>query len=344
MLELKIFAHNKKIKAMLNNFDFQSSTSHVLSIVIMVNEKFRERVRAWECFRPYDSSKFADLFDKVLKLLASNKEEITFPEQTILVKFLDNCVNSLEEELVRVQVQKICGLAMWKSLSDNRREHEFKKFPRLRKFWKAIEKNDAKLDSNGMAKVQFERSVMKKLMLKFIQILDLFDQKNNESGELMDSDDLKFKMHYLERFLELLIDLEALLPTRRFFNTLLEDTNLLIHCFTSPLHTSQTLPVDSRLFNQLLQTLKFYASFEIDDQTGEAKSEAEMLELHYEKLKALQKGVFKYFRDDLQSFALTNIGTIDKRETLVKHLERLSVERLYSLAEYLHLVPFKNDQ
>ena len=313
----------------------------------MVNEKFRERVHAWECFKREKSENFGDLFEKVLKLL-SNKlgKELTFPEQTILVKFLDNCVNSLEIDLVRSQVQKICGLAMWQSLCDNRREHEFKKFPKLRKFWKAIEKSDAKMEPAAAARVEFERSVLKKLVEKFVNILDSFDHKKNESGELMEATDMKFKMHYLERFLELLIDLEALLPTRRFFNTLLEDTNLLIHCFTSPLHLepAEKLHIDARLFNQLLQTLKFYTTFEIDDQTGEAKTEAEVLELHYEKLKSLQRGVFKYFRDDLQSFALTNIATIDKRETLVKQLDRLGVDRLYSLAEYLHLVPFKKDE
>jgi intron-binding protein aquarius len=81
----------------------------------------------------------------------------------------------------------------------------------------------------------------------------------------------------------------------------------------------------------------------IDDQTGEAKTESECQELHYEKVKALQKGVFKYFKSDLLNFALTNIATIDKRDTLLKHLESLSQERLYALSEYLHLVPTKSE-
>ncbi len=100
---------------------------------------------------------------------------------------------------------------------------------------------------------------------------------------------------------------------------------------------------DARLFRQLCGTLKFYTAFEIDDQTGEAKTESQCQELHYEKLKALQKGVFKYFREDLLAFSLTNIATIDQRDTLVKHLGSLSQDRLYSLAEYLHLVPRRQD-
>lgn len=60
-------------------------------------------------------------------------------------------------------------------------------------------------------------------------------------------------------------------------------------------------------------------------------------------MKALQKGVFKYFKEDLLSFSLTNIATIDKRDTLIKHLDSLSQERLYALSEYLHLVPKKEE-
>ncbi len=97
--------------------------------------------------------------------------------------------------------------------------------------------------------------------------------------------------------------------------------------------------LDARLFKQLCTTLKFYTTFEIDDQTGEAKTEAECQEMHYDKLRLLQKGVFKYFREDLLAFSLTKIATIDQRDTLLKHLGSLTQDRLYSLAEYLHLVP-----
>jgi intron-binding protein aquarius len=37
---------------------------------------------------------------------------------------------------------------------------------------------------------------------------------------------------------------------------------------------------------------------------------------------------------------LTNIASIDKRETLLKQLGGLSAERLYALAEYIHIVPY----
>lgn len=48
------------------------------------------------------------------------------------------------------------------------------------------------------------------------------------------------KVRYCERFLELVIDLEALLPTRRFFNTIMDDNHLVVRCQLSPLlHRSE---------------------------------------------------------------------------------------------------------
>lgn len=247
----------------------KASRQHIISIAIMINEKFRERVFAWTCFKKEQQSQFADFFGNVLQLVLESSEEtprLSYQEQTILIKFLDNCVNSLEFDMVRAQVQRICGLPMWSSLSENRREYEFKKFAKLKKFWKAIEKNDKKLSETDRARLVFERSFLKALILRFLEYLGTFDKANSEAGELFDEKEYKFKMHYLERVLELLIDLEALLPTRRFFNTLLEDSNLLIHCYMSALHRTDTLlNIDTRLFNQLIGTLKFYTAFEISE-------------------------------------------------------------------------------
>lgn len=165
---------------------------------------------------------------------------------------------------MRVQVQRICGLPMWVSLSINRREFEFKKFPKLKKFWKAIEKKDKQLEQPERDRLVFERHFLQRLIKQFLDNLTSFDG-NTESGEVFDKQEFTFKMHYLERVLELLIDLEALLPTRRFFNTLLEDSNLLVHCYISTLHKTDRFmnKVDTRLFKQLCATLKFYTTFEI---------------------------------------------------------------------------------
>jgi hypothetical protein len=68
----------------------------------------------------------------------------------------------------------------------------------LRKFWKAIEKNDLKLSETEKELVKFERTFLKNLILKFLKNLNSFDVNQKEIGAFKD-DSLKFKMHYLDK-------------------------------------------------------------------------------------------------------------------------------------------------
>lgn len=80
---------------------------------------------------------------------------------------------------------------------------------RWKKFWKAIQKKDLKETEENLSTLIKERTFLKNLIDKFTKILE----KANEPDTIS----------YCEHFLLLMIDLEALLPTRRFFNTVLDD-------------------------------------------------------------------------------------------------------------------------
>ena len=54
-------------------------------------------------------------------------------------------------------------------------------------------------------------------------------------------------VRYCERFLELMIDLEALLPTRRFFNVVMDDCHLVTRCHLSSLRRR----TEGKLFSQV---------------------------------------------------------------------------------------------
>ena len=95
-----------------------------------------------------------------------------------------------------------------------------------------------------------------------------------------------------ERFLEFLIDLEAQLPTRRYFNTLLHDHQILVLCKLSPLLKRKE---GGELFKQLLEILKFYAGFEINDHTGSALTYDQLTEIHCKKLTNLQVQLINKF-------------------------------------------------
>lgn len=76
------------------------------------------------------------------------------------------------------------------------------------------------------------------MIIKFIKILESIPEKGKINYEVV---------RYCERFLEFVIDLEALLPTRRFFNTVLDDSHLLVRCLISPLNQRP----EGKLFSQV---------------------------------------------------------------------------------------------
>ncbi|OXU23077.1 hypothetical protein TSAR_003253, partial [Trichomalopsis sarcophagae] len=305
------------------NYNAEVATrAHTMSIVVMVNEKFRERVQVWEAFEKLPNQ-FPGFFKHVLEAcLEDSIQDYDLKEQTALVVFLNHCFNSMEVALVREQVKRLVSLSMWISLQQGRRELEFKKIPKWKKYYKAILKKDKPEDKE---KLEWERKFLHRLMIKFMSVLETITLEDYVNPD---------KVHYCERFLELMIDLEALLPTRRFFNTVMDDCHLVVRCQLSNLLQRP----EGGLFGQLLEMLKFYARFEISEETGDPLTDYDMTQIHYSKITSLQKAAFAKF-PDLRSFALANVASVNTREALYKHFGCLSQEKLRAIASYLNLVP-----
>ncbi|KAI2654745.1 RNA helicase aquarius [Labeo rohita] len=120
------------------------------------------------------------------------------------------------------------------------------------------------------------------------------------------------KVHYCERFIEFMIDLELSHLTDR--------------------------EKEGHLFCQLLDMLKFYTGFEISDQTGNALTQKEMTTLHYDRITSLQRAAFAHF-PELNDFALSNVAAVDTRDSLTKHFGHLSPNTLHRVSAYLCLLP-----
>uniref|UniRef100_A0A6Q2XQ48 RNA helicase aquarius n=1 Tax=Esox lucius TaxID=8010 RepID=A0A6Q2XQ48_ESOLU len=303
-----------------------SSNAYLMSICCIVNEKFRENVPAWEVFKK-EPRHFPYFFKCVMEaVLAGEEAGLTLKEQTILLVFLDHCFNSLEVDLIREQVQQLISLPMWMCLIPSRLQHELKKVPKLQKFWSLIKKNFDKLEGKASEQAKMERTFLSALIKKFLGVLASIPPEGPVAME---------KLHFCERFIELMIDLEALLPTRRWFNTVLDDSHLVVSCHLSSLVQREK---EGHLFCQLLDMLKFYTGFEINDQTGNALTEKEMTTLHYDRITSLQRAAFGHF-PELQDFALSNVAAVDSRESLTKQFGHLSPNTLHQVASYLCLLP-----
>jgi len=96
---------------------------------------------------------------------------------------------------------------------------------------------------------------------------------------------------------------------------------------------------DGRLYNQLLDLLKFYQDFEINEHTGVSLSRDEMLARHYGRLQLLQRHAFNLFPDTMKDFALANIGAIENRDSLFAQLATMTKDQLTVLLQKVRLMP-----
>uniref|UniRef100_A0A8C5CNP2 Intron-binding protein aquarius n=1 Tax=Gadus morhua TaxID=8049 RepID=A0A8C5CNP2_GADMO len=300
----------------------RSSNAFLMSISCIVNEKFRENVPAWEVRRQLSIS--VHIISQLWPRVAQKKNLSPTIFMTWLSLLLYSCIS--EVDLIREQVQQLISLPMWMGLIPSRLQHELKKVPKLQKFWNLIKRKYDKMDADAAEQAKKEQTFLSALIDKFLGVLGSIPPSGPVSMD---------KVHYCERFVELMIDLEALLPTRRWFNTVLDNSHLVVSCHLSNLIQREK---EGHLFSQLLDMLKFYTGFEINDQTGNALTQKEMTTLHYDRITSLQRAAFAHF-PELLDFALSNVASVDTRESLTKQFGRLSPDTLHRVASYLCLLP-----
>ena len=289
-----------------------SSKEHLLSIMIMVNEKFRMNVKAWgalrsllcifffahcgfcvDCFSE-KADAFSGFFERTLELLDAAR---TITERCIYVAFLVNCFQSLENEMLRRECLRIVSLPLWHALNPTRLQRELDQQPKLARVWRYLKKKEtpsaasaptpappaAKPAAKGRKRRSdavetpvapaaqghaHEKTFLPRLMDDFLALLKWITPQYCERPSIA----------YCERFIEFLIDLTSQLPTRRYFRVVLEDSRLLIKCRHSALY-AQLGGAEGSLFKKLVETLQFYEGFEINDYTGEALTDADMLKV-----------------------------------------------------------------
>jgi intron-binding protein aquarius len=138
---------------------------------------------------------------------------------------------------------------------------------------------------------------------------------------------------YCERFVELLIDLQSQLPTRKYTNVLIVDLHTLVAVRLSSLYKD----VNNTLFRDLVEQLEHYVHFAVNSYTSEALSEDDIHEAHCRELARLQKVALQYFKDKLTVLALSNYASIDKRAELSELLAELDDEEVIRLCDLLRL-------
>jgi len=105
-------------------------------------------------------------------------------------------------------------------------------------------KRDSKESPEKLKLDVFNRTFFQRLIMDFFALM--------LSQDYMQPSLDKYFLRYCERFMELMIDLQALLPTRRYINVLVDDLHLIVRCQLSPLLEHG----DGYLFSQVIRFCK----------------------------------------------------------------------------------------
>ena len=92
------------------------SRDFVLSVMFIINEKFRERASVWE-FVGQNRERTALLFSTLLNDEWLRKQELVRDERIALIRFLVGCYQSLSHEIVRSEVLKLVHIPLWDAVS-----------------------------------------------------------------------------------------------------------------------------------------------------------------------------------------------------------------------------------
>ncbi|KAH8690928.1 putative DEAD helicases superfamily protein [Talaromyces proteolyticus] len=294
-----------------------SSNHHVLLIAIIVGIKHGEHLPIWDHFldRPDD---FSNLFHRILSM--SFDASLSGFSRLSILSFIISCFQSLENNMIRKECAPLVSISIWHNLStEETRDQTLEKAPILKKAWRAAGKRYDAADESTKSKIRFERSWLFTLLLDFLQKL--------YTSEPAQVDNIR----YCERFLELLVDLESQLPTRRYVNTLLKDLNLLALIRLSPSYSSP----NNALIRDFYSLLQHFVDFAINDYTGESLSTQDVYDIHCQQLARLQRTAIKHFKGKLMILALSNYGSIEQRSELEGSLSVLNDVELQDLCARL---------
>ncbi|KAK4124003.1 P-loop containing nucleoside triphosphate hydrolase protein [Parathielavia appendiculata] len=295
-----------------------SSNHHVLLIILIVNAKRRERLGTWDIFagRP---SEFSDLFRRALSMTLDVSLSCTIRTHVLL--FIIHAFQSLDCAIVRKECAPLVSISIWHNLStDGKRDAILDSNPHLRKAWRAAAKRYDSGDDATKARLRFERSWLYTLVLDFFGLL-YSDAPKPEH------------VLYCERFVEFLTDLQSQLPTRRYVNTLLQDLHVLPALTLSPLFNDEP----NGLLRELYALFSHYTHFTVDDHSGAQLNRDEAYDRHCAALAKLQRTALRHFKEKLTVLAISNYGSIDKRNELEGLLQSLTDEELSQLTSHLGL-------
>lgn len=250
--------------------------------------------------------------------------------RTNLLSFIIGAFQSIDNEKVVEEIKPLVSIGIWQNLhSDEAREEKLNEQLQFRKAWRAAEKKFNGADEETKAKMTVDRSWLFTLIMNFIHSISLPLQGNELDGD---------NLVYCERFLELLIDLQSQLPTRRYVNTLIQDVNLLHICTESQPWQYDSARCPNNNFRDLVALLHQITNFPIDDLTGQQLSVMEQRKKQNVKFLKLQRlALDEKYKTKLGTLIMTNHGALKTTAELDDYLKALNADEDKEICNLLGL-------
>ncbi|KCV72541.1 hypothetical protein H696_00133 [Fonticula alba] len=151
-----------------------ASKEHLFSVVLMVNEKFRQSVsEPWAVFGAEPSDKFTAFFQALLRETLSAQNTLQIRSQLLL--FLTRAFQSLENPLLRAECLKLVSMGIWVSLEPARREFLLARDATLAKRWSRLERALKKSDDDKRQQLTFERTFLSALLKMLASLVSDID-------------------------------------------------------------------------------------------------------------------------------------------------------------------------
>jgi intron-binding protein aquarius len=123
-----------------------------------------------------------------------------------------------------------------------------------------------------------------------------------------------------------------------------EDEDEQLVTITETLDPSSPAVLLGKTFNQLVDAVAFYLDFEVDDESGKAKTILDVEAEHYTRVSALQSLAFKFFASSnrtMKEFALGSTSLVSSPHTLKMFLSSLTLDQIVRLAANLRVLPIQ---
>ncbi|KAK9365220.1 P-loop containing nucleoside triphosphate hydrolase protein [Lipomyces kononenkoae] len=296
----------------------EAKDDHTIFVAIAVVVKQWDRVMDWNLFSNNEEL-FNSFFQRILTISSTNGTPVQI--RTYLISFIDAAFQSLDSSLIRRACAPLLSISIWNFLhSSSTRDALLDSNSLLKKSWRLATKKFDVADDVQKVRLRLERGWLYSIVLDLVHLL--YVEGTDTAAPVIG---------YMERVLELLIDIVSQLPTRRFSNTLLKDLNLSIAIKLSPAYKNEK----NILLRQLHEILDLYMNFPIDDLTGVLLSKEELQTRNSKQVLRFQKIALDHFKEKLLVLGLANYGSVSKREDLLENLESLTENELKSLCDHL---------